>query len=1020
MKHALAIVLAGLWAAQALALPRDPAVSATEVAFVEAGQVWIVARTSTPGTPRVARRVTDTPGAKLTPRFSPDGATLAFAANEAQGELNLFTIPVSGGEPTRVTFLPGHQVLCQWTADGRLLFYASALSFSAIEMQLYTVPAAGGLPVRLPPAYGSDGALDATGTRLAYTPEWPNPLMESWKRYRGGAAPDLWLLDLGTGESEKVTTWPGADLRPMWHGEMLYYLSDEGEEERRNLWAYDPRSGARRQITHFDQDVRNPSIGPDAIVFELAAGIRILDLGDGTISALDYTLPAGQLPALEREVDAGRFITHRALAAGGRRVLYEARGDLWVADQGGPPRNLTATSGAFEREASLSPDGRSVAYWSDAGGEYQLYVRDLDGGAPPPPLTPPATGFRRRPVWSPDQERLAFADLDGGVFVFELAGRELRRIDAAPGIEPVELAWSPDSRWLAYTNERSDRFTSIWRHDVTTGECRQLTSPVFSSSTPVFAPGGERLFFVSYRDLSHPVWDWLQQRIAHRGTAVVMAVPLAGAAFDAESIERRAMRLGTTPGTITALGATHDGRAVYGLLDFAGAASVRSYDPVAGEEVVLVEGTSDFALSADGRHLLVEREGQRVVLEIGGAGERPASEDGMTVRVDLRAEWRQIFDDTWRYFRDFFYAPKAPAPDWQEVRRRYAPMLAAAFSRVDVNYVLSEMIGESSVGHAYLGAPGDVPAPPAGTVAMPGADFELVDGRYRIAAVPEGAPWDDTARSPLREARAGEYLLAVDGVAVDATKDPRAAFLGLVGKEATVTVAADPAGRAARDLRVTPIGRENDLRRRAWIERNRQGVASASGGRIGYVHIPNFSRDGFGDLARQLYGQDDRDALVIDARWSLGGSIGLQIAELLDRRPLTFPTSRSVDGAWPDGSHYGPKALLVNHITVSNGENFATYFRKLGLGPVVGSRTWGGLTGLNPVPPLIDGGGVNVPNVPFFDETGYLVEGHGVEPDVEVERDPASAEDAQLLAAVRLLLEAIAETPYDPPPKPPG
>lgn len=482
MKSAVATVMGCFWATLSLALPRDPAVSGTEIAFVEAGQVWVVPRSPSQGTPRLARRVTDTPGSKFTPRFSPDGTTLAFGNNSGQGEINLFTVPLRGGDPARATFLPSHQVLCQWTADGRLLFYTNALSFSPIEMQLFTVPASGGIPVRLPLAYGSDGALDATGTRLAYTPQWPNPLIAGWKRYRGGAAPDLWLLDLGTGASTRITSWRGADLRPMWHGETLYYLSDEGREGRRNLWSYDPRSATRRQVTHFrDEDVRNPSMGPDAIVFELGAGLRLLGLGDEATAAIDYSLPAHQLPPLEREVDASRFITHRELAAGGRRALYEARGDLWIADGDGPPRNLTATSGAFEREASLSPDGRSIAYWSDATGEYQLYVRDTAGGAPPLPSTRFASGFRRRPAWSPDQRWLAFADEAAGVFVLELAGGDLRQVDSSPGIEPVELSWSPDSRWLAYTNERRNRFTSIWRYDVATGERQQLTAPCASA-----------------------------------------------------------------------------------------------------------------------------------------------------------------------------------------------------------------------------------------------------------------------------------------------------------------------------------------------------------------------------------------------------------------------------------------------------------------------------------------------------------------------------------------------------------
>ena len=1023
MRHVAPLLAIVFVSAIAQALPREPAVSRTHVAFIEAGQLWMVPRSG-----GVAKRVTSSPGRKFAPRFSPDGTMLAFSANEALNEVNLYTVPVRGEAPSRITFIPSHQHLTQWTADGRLLFHTNSLSFSPIEMQLFTVPASGGLPQQLPLAYGADGALDASGEWLAYTPQWPNILISNWKRYRGGAAPDVWLVNLRTHESRRITPWAGIDLRPMWHGGTLYYLSDEGAEGRVNVWAYAMREGTRRQVTHFrDYDVRNASIGAGAIVFERGPALGLLDLASGTSSSLRIALPADLIPPLQRDVDAGRFISARQVANGGDQVLFEARGDLWLAASNvqTPPRNLTATSGAFEREASLSPDGRSIAYWSDAGGEYQLYIRGLDDAAPAAPLSEFKSGFRFRPVWSPDSRRLAFADQSGPIYVFDVPARRLTRADAEPWADPTELAWSADSSWLAYTKTGANRLTAIWRLDVATGERQQLTAEAFNGGTPAFDPNGERLFFISYRNFGNPVSDWMQQRIVHRAQGVVMAVPLRDTAFDAASFERNAVRLGVTAGSITALAATHDGNAIYGHTDLAGKSTVRMYDVRANREQVIVEDRGDLVISADGRHLLVQRGEQTIVRKLDG-GETILNTAGMAARIDLRAEWRQIFDDVLRHYRDFFYAPKAAPVDWERVRDRYAPMLARCLTREEVNLVLAEMIGESSVGHAYVAARGDVVSSQSpSTVAMFGADLSLENGAFRVTRILEGAPWDDTARSPLREVAAGEYLLAVNDQPIDVTKDPRASIAGMAGKSVTLTVGPHPAiDSAVRKIVVTPVASENDLRRRAWIESNRRRVADMSGGRIGYVHMPDFTTGGFNDFARQYHGQIARDALIVDARWSQGGWTGAIVAELLARQPLNAAAGRYTDENWPAqrwGAHFGPKALLVSHMTVSAGENFSYYFRKLAVGPLVGSRTWGGLTGLNPVPSLIDGGYVNVPNAPFFDDNRWLIEGHGIEPDIQVEADPArmNAEgDAQLEAAVKAVLEMLESKPYRPPARP--
>ncbi|MEA2336192.1 MAG: tricorn protease [Thermoanaerobaculia bacterium] len=982
------------------ALLRLPAISRTHIAFISEGQLWIAPRDGS--SPAV--RLTSTSTRKFDPRFSPDGQTIAYSDNVAANMIDIFTIPLRGGEATRITHLPSHQGLQQWTRDGRLLFYTNALSFNPIEMQMYAVPARGGLETGLPVTYGSELAIDDSGEWLAYTPQWPNSLMANWKRYRGGMAQDIRLLNLRTHESRRVTTWRGTDARPMWHGRTLYYVSDAGLEQRLNLWRYDLRTRTHRQVTHFaEYDVRFPSIGPDAIIFQYGPELKVLDLARGMTSTLHIDVPA---TILTRDVDVSRFITRRQLGPGGRIALAEARGDLWIISSSAP-RNLTMTSGAFEREAALSPDGKRAAYFSDATGEYQLYVRDLDGEARQ--LTNFKSGFRYRPVWSSDEQRLAFVDNTGAIFVCDLSTSRVTKIDTDPWMQQPELVWSPDSTWLAYTRSSPNRLGAIWRYDVATGAKRLITAAQFNAGTPVFTR--DSLLFISNRDFTAMQYDYFGQRVAYRPTAALMSVSIAAVDF-----EREAVRIPIGRGAINALAATSGGDPIYSLTDQNGTTNIRRFDLTAKKEEV-IGSAAEFDVSPDGRFILLGD----AVKELGTTNETKLVTAGMTATIDLRAEWRELFDDAWRLYRDFHYAPQHPHVDWNVVRRSYAVMLATCTSRDDVNYVLSEMIGESSTGHSYVGAQGDVAAPPpAESFGYLGADFAVDSGGIRIARIYEGAPWDETARSPLRVAgvREGEYLLAVNGTPLDAGSDPRAAFRGLAGKPVTLTI-----GNAAvsRQVTVTPLESERNIRYRAWVDANRRRVDAASGGRIGYIHIPDFSTNGLNEFVRQYYGLVDKGALIIDPRWSQGGWTGAVVAELLARVPLNYNALRDSENVWPaprQGAHFGPKCLLVNHMVVSAGENFAYYFRKLRLGPIIGARTWGGLTGLNGTPPLIDGGSINVPDAPFFDRSGWLIENHGLDPDVAVNLDPSRPGDPQLEAAIAAMRKAIAAHPYVSPHRP--
>ena len=1023
------------------ALMHYPAVSRTHIAFVYANDIWCAPRER-----GVAIQLTDAPGMKYHPRFSPDGRALAFVAN-LEGNQEIYTLPVEDGTPSRVTHLPRGKALCQWTNAGELLFYTNSLSFTPLAMQLFSVPAAGGLPGRLPVAYGADGAISADGQWVAYTQNWPNSLMDTWKRYAGGMAQDIWLFNLRTHSSKKLTDWKGKDQNPMWHGETLYYISDAGPEHRHNVWAIEIKSGQRRQVTRFtDYDVKNPSIGPGRqgqgeIIFQYASDLYLLDLGTEKSSRVEVTIPQEGRAVSPVKVDAAKFITNLSASPTGDRVAVEARGDIWIlSSTDKPARNLTRTPGAFERDPACSPDGKWVAYFSDSTGEYELYVAAADGSGQPKRLTGSGPGFRYRPAWSPDSKRVSFVDHANAIYVYTIGSNETKRVDSDEWGERPQLSWSGDSRLLAYTKTKDSLLSSVWIYDCDAAKTTQVTSGMLDEFFPAFDRKGDYLYLVSTRNFSSPTLNPLNNNFVYKDQDTIIALNLkqeAGAGegaldIQAETIERRATRLPVQGWNIRNLSVDHEGKLIYLRVDQDGNRSVARFDRAGQKEKILAEGITGFSLSADGKYLVTRKGSDIAIHDLTADAPKaaPVSVKDMTVEIDPRAEWRQIFNDVWRMYRDFFYDPRLHGVDWAGMRERYGKLLDACVTREDVNYVLGEMVGELNVGHAYMSNSGDTEKPPpAVSVGMLGADFELKGGAYQITKIYEGAAWDVNARGPLSQpglkVKAGDYLIAVDGKPVDVSKAPWAAFQGLADRDVTLTLSDKPAGRVNTwRITVKPLADEAGLRQLAWVEANRRFVERETGGKVGYIHLPDFSINGLNRMVNQLYGQVNKDGLIIDARWSSGGFLGDVFANLLDPALLNHLGGRySLDRPVPWRYQHGPKRLIVSGMTVSAGENFAYYFRKLARGKIIGTRTWGGLIGLNGNPALIDGGYFNIPNAPFFEENGtWMIEGYGLDPDIEVIGDPGSgmagAGDHQLDAAIKDILEEIRRRPSVKPRRP--
>ncbi len=1063
---------------------RYPDISAAHIVFAYGGDLWIVDRNGGTASP-----LASPPGGELYPRFSPDGATIAFAGNY-DGNQDIYTVPVAGGVPQRLTHHPAPEYPSGWTPDGRVIFTTNGHADLRRQSEILTVAATGGMPTRLPVPYGANGAISGDGRWLAYTPNSRDH--RTWKRYRGGLASDIWMIDLETKSSRRVTDWEGTDSQPMWHGGRLWYMSDAGPAHRLNLWVFDPASGAHEQVTFATaDDVKWPAIGPGPdgggeIVFQQGASLRVLDLRSRKTRDVEVRVPGARNALRSRRVDASKNITSWRPSPTGKRAVVSARGDLWTLPaKDGPARNLTRTSGVAERDPSWSADGAWLAYFSDESGEHELYVRSADGRGEARRLTHLGAGFRYAPSWAPDGKTLAYTDSAGGIFTIDVESGNIAEIDRHAGGGRTRLSWSHDSGWLTYAVPGAGLHDVIVLYDARNATRTQVTSGMFADAAPVFDREGDYLYFTSMRSFTKPQYEDVGSTFVYAGTGQLFAVPLRAdverpfapksdeeevakqtdesestteesddetteetdaadgeseedaedepLAIDIEGFESRAVLLPVDAGRLARLAVNDKGQLLYARTvpgGGPGKAKIQLFDATADkpEEKTVFEGTGQFVMTSDGKRLLVKKGSDTAFVD--AAPDQKMKDKvptgGMHTLVEPREEWTQILRDAWRIQRDFFYVENMHGLDWPAVHAHYAQMLPDCTTRSDVSYVIRELISELNVGHAYYWG-GDEESAESVSVGMLGLDFSLVDGAYRIERVVSGAAWDADARNPLEKAgvdvSTGDFLLTVNGVRMDVAKDPWAAFQGLAGTTAMLGVADSASGDNSRDVLVRLAANEGALRYRAWVERNRAYVAEKTGGRVGYIHVPDTGRNGQNELFRQFYGQTHAQALIVDERWNGGGQIPTRFIELLNR-PITNYWARrhGRDWSWPYDAHQGPKCMLINGNAGSGGDAFPAYFRQAGLGKLIGRRTWGGLVGISGNPGLIDGGYTAVPTFGYYESDGtWGIEGHGVDPDIEVLDDPGQMQngaDPQLDAGIAHMLDELKRIPYRKPERP--
>ncbi|MBX3290523.1 MAG: PD40 domain-containing protein [Acidobacteria bacterium] len=1066
-------------------LLRFPDIHGDRIVFNYGGDLWTVS--SSGGT---AVRLTAHPGMETFPKFSPDGKWIAFTG-QYDGDEQVYVMPATGGEPKQLTFYPSTGPLTPrwgydnqvygWTKDNKVVFRGMRESWTLPVTRLYTVSANGGPVEPMPMPEAGSGDLSPDGTKIAYSPQFRDFRPE--KRYAGGQANTLYIYDLATNDARKISDNPFANRDPMWIGNSIYFISDK--DGKFNLYAYSTSGGKAEQVTKFrDWDIRWPgSDGDKRIVWERDGELEVFDVSSKKAAKLNINVPNDGINRRKRQISAAQYVSSYGISPKGERAVVSARGDIFtVPIEKGGVRNLTNSSGSHDKLPTWSPDGRNIAFISDASGEEEVWLVPQDGSAPATQLTTGSKAQKYGAVWSADSKKLLYSDKDARLYVLDVASKQARRIAEARNGLIFSYEWSPQGNYVAFVMNLPNGMSGVHVWNAADNSVTLVSPRMFNSAAPAWDPNGDYLYFISAREfapqISQSEYNFattkmgqiyalaLRKDVKHPfpmesdevtiaaeatpspspspassptpGTPAASPTPSQKAErIDFDGIVNRASKVPLPADNYGGL-AANKGHIIYSVGGpfFNGRSSgvqpsLRIFSLKDRKETTLLQPGGGYDISADGMKLLVSGQGGLALLDANPAGERSrkaVSLSGLVMEVDPAREWEQIFNEVWRRYRDWFYVENMHGFDWEKIREDYKKWLPYVAHRADLNYLISEMSSELTVQHAYI-AGGDIDLPSRVRVALAGAVFtaDKAAGRYKIARIYNGQNEEDIYRSPLTEVgvnvNVGDYVLAVNGQEIRTDRDVYAYFRGKATSSVTLTVNDKPTLEGSRKVTFRPLTSESDLIYLDWTEANRKRVSELSNGRIGYLHIPDMGPAGIREFIKWYYPQIDKEGLVVDVRANGGGNVSRMLIERLRRKVLGVNYRRGdPDGTtYPDGTFIGPMAAILNENSASDGDIFPHMFREAGLGPLIGKRSWGGVVGITNRGNLIDGGVVNVPEFALANPKGeYIIEGYGVDPDIEVENDPRSViagRDPQLERAVEEVMKKLAR-PVKLPPKP--
>ncbi|MEO8449222.1 MAG: PDZ domain-containing protein [Gemmatimonadota bacterium] len=1053
------LLLPSLLVAQGARLLRQPTISQTQVAFVYASDLWIVGRDG-----GEARRLTSFDGVEEWPHFSPDGKWVAFTGQYG-GNRDVYVISADGGEPKRLTWHPDNDEVVGWTPDGSKILFSSPRYGPPTGIEtIYAISPQGGMPepLRIPRAW--KGSLSPDGRSAAYMPYrlWDI----EWRNYHGGQAGPIWIQNLETGALEKTPGNGYRQMDPVWLSSGIYFISEQ--DNAANVYRYDPATKAVTQLTKYrDFDAKHLAGGGGALTYDQGGYIHVLDPATQRDKQLVITIH-GDLPlARSRWIDLKpQSLTHASLSPSGARALFEARGEIFtIPAEKGDYRNLTRSPGAADRNPVWSPDGKQIAWFSDQSGEYQLMVGSPDGLTPPRAIPLPGSTFYFTPTWSPDSKNLAFTDVGLNLYSLNVATGTATKIDTDNYMVPnrtVNPRWSPDSKWIAYSKRLDNQYHVVMVHSLKDGKNYQVTDGLSDAQGPAWDASGKYLYFLASTDFALNT-GWLDMssydrpvrnavyvvvlratdpspflpesdeengapepaKPAPKPDSAAAAVPPSAVQIDFPGISQRILALQLPPRNYVEL---VPGKA--GFLFIAEPVpnqpgfTALKYDLKKRTPTPFLTGLQDMSVSADGSKFLY-RSGP-VWGIVPTEGPPPKVGDGklqlaLKMYLDPKAEWSQIFHEGWRLQRDFLYVPNVHGNDWPAIWKMYEPWVASVGHRNDLNALLDILGGEVSVGHSFVFG-GDMPDVPEAKVGLLGADFTVDQGRYRIQHLYTGENWNPELRAPLSEpgvnVAQGDYLLAVNGVELRAPTSVYSLFEGTAGRQTVLRVNSRPTLDGSREVTVVPVESEVGLRSRAWVEGNRRMVDSLSGGKLAYVWIPNTAGAGYTYFNRYYFAQQQKEGAILDERFNGGGSVADYIIDVATRKLHGYfnnPVGARKMVTEPIAGIWGPKVMLANESAGSGGDMLPFMFKQSAVGPLIGTKTWGGLVGIWDAPQLIDGGLMTAPRGGFVNLKGqWDVEDVGVTPDIVVEQTPRevlAGHDPQLERAVTEAMRMLKENP---------
>jgi tricorn protease len=1049
-------------------LLRFPDINKNLIAFVYAGDIWTVSSTG-----GEARRLTSHYGLELFPKISPDGQWIAFSG-EYSGNRQVFVIPSNGGVPRQLTWYNSVGIMpprggwdnavLDWTPDSKqILIRANRTSFGERQGKYFLVSLDGKFEKPLQIVNGGFGVLSPDGSKIVFTPV--DREFRNWKRYRGGRATDLWIYNLKENTSEQITNFEGTDQLPTWSGDNIFFASDR--DLKLNIWQYNTLTKETKQVTHHTEfDVMWPSGSGDQLVYENGGFIYRLNLQSGQTEKVKVSINFDNPNLIPYYKNVKDDIHSFAVSPTGKRALFDARGDIFsVPAENGITENLTESQGVREIYPAWSPDGKYISYYSDKTGEYELYLLENKKGAQPRQVTFNSSAWKYQPLWSPDSRYLLFSDRTLKLRLVEASTGKITDIDHATSNELRSYNFSSDSRWITYQKEGSNEKAAIWVYDIPAGKNQQVTDGTYSDDGPVFSLDGNYIFFASNRDfnLSFSSYDFdyiydkatrlyaisLTQKSPKifkdkNDTEPVKAekttpAPSASAKdkksktsaadtsstkkevkveIDFNGINDRITALPGEAGEYRIVGAAEGG------LIFISNSKLMKYNIVDEKNEEILDRVITASLTSDGK-MAIYRSGEDygiIKLTPGQkAGAGKINLGGLEMKIDPQKEWNQIYVDAWRIFRDYFYVDNMHGVNWPAMRERYSALLPYVSHRADLDYILNEIVSESNTGHTYVDW-GDFEHVKRIDNGLLGAELTADEtaGRYKITKIYKGENWNSTLRSPLTEqgidVKEGDYLISIDGKEVTTAVNPYIFLENKAGKAVEIKVNSKPSSSDARASLIKPIASELDLLHLDWVNERRAMVDKLSGGRIGYIYVPNTSTDGNRELFNGMYTYFDKEALIIDERYNGGGFIPDRMADLLDRHTLVYWQQKGLTpGKSPAIANDGPKAMLINGYSSSGGDAFPYFFKKMGLGKLIGTRTWGGLVGISGNARLVDGGYISVPRFGVFDQNeGWIIEGVGVYPDIEVVERPeqmVKGIDPCVEKAVEVLLQELKEKP---------